>query len=80
MNLRPARNAFCSALGDVNATQTCPFCLQLYPYEVEYRCVQCDEPVCPFCIVEVKLEQRCCPSCAVSELEAEHGGAGDLEG
>ena len=42
--------------------EQCPACLQLYFYELEYRCGLCDEPVCPLCIV--RIEQRwVCPAC-----------------
>lgn len=46
-------------------TEQCPVCLQRYAYEVEYRCVDCDAPVCPFCVVAVRRTGRAwCPGCA----------------
>lgn len=29
--------------------EVCTVCLQVYVLEVEVRCVDCDEPRCPFC-------------------------------
>ena len=37
-------------------SERCPRCLQLYAYEVEFRCVDCDGPLCPFCVVTAKVE------------------------
>jgi hypothetical protein len=46
-------------------TERCPVCLQLYAYEVQVRCVDCDGPLCPCCAVEVRLDAvaRRCPGC-----------------
>jgi hypothetical protein len=42
----------------------CGFCAQRYADEVEYRCVACDTPVCPECVVVVRERgERYCPSC-----------------
>ena len=43
--------------------EQCPACLQLYSYELEYRCGLCDEPTCPVCVVRIE-EQWVCPDCA----------------
>lgn len=44
--------------------ETCGFCLQTYCYELEVRCVACDEPICPFCVaVHRLLAERTCPGC-----------------
>ncbi len=43
----------------------CEHCLQRYAVEVEYRCVACDGPVCPLCVVVVRAEAEVfCPDCA----------------
>ena len=46
-------------------SERCPVCLQLYAYEVQVRCTDCDGPLCPQCAVEVRLEMvaRRCPEC-----------------
>jgi hypothetical protein len=48
-----------------HANERCPACLQVYAYEVQVRCVDCDGPLCPLCAVEVRLEllQHRCPDC-----------------
>lgn len=52
------------APGETAAQQEqCPACLQLYRYELEYRCVLCDEPLCPLCVMRVR-ETWACPGCA----------------
>lgn len=40
-------------------------CLQSYHYELEYRCVDCDQPLCPDCVVRVSVEvaELHCPDC-----------------
>jgi hypothetical protein len=30
--------------------EQCPHCHQLYAYELEIRCTECDEPSCPHCV------------------------------
>jgi hypothetical protein len=30
--------------------EQCPHCHQLYAYEIEVRCPDCDEPSCPHCM------------------------------
>ena len=30
--------------------EQCPHCHQLYAYELEIRCAECDEPGCPHCM------------------------------
>lgn len=35
-------------------SEVCDFCLQRYAWEVEVRCVACDRPVCPVCVVTVR--------------------------
>jgi hypothetical protein len=44
----------------------CPHCEQAYSYEVEVRCYDCDEPICPMCIVQVD-EHVFCPDCREAE-------------
>jgi hypothetical protein len=42
--------------------EDCPHCEQTYSYRAEARCVECDAPICPMCMVRV--EQRLlCPDC-----------------
>ena len=44
--------------------ETCEFCVQQYSVEVEYRCVDCDRPVCPMCVITVRERHRVwCPEC-----------------
>jgi len=42
-----------------NAHEQCSSCLQLYAYEYEVRCVQCDGAACQFCAVRVEGEWIC---------------------
>ncbi|MCB9730623.1 MAG: hypothetical protein H6746_19285 [Deltaproteobacteria bacterium] len=37
------------------AAERCPHCLQTYVYELEVRCVDCDGPACPLCVVDVRV-------------------------
>lgn len=42
----------------------CSHCLRAHHLEVSVRCVQCDQPVCPLCVVTVRrAETIVCPSC-----------------
>lgn len=49
--------------------ETCPTCLQLYALEAQVRCVDCDQPFCPFCIVEVRAQPLLhrCGDCSESD-------------
>jgi hypothetical protein len=44
--------------------EECPHCLQAFHYEALYVCRECDEPVCPACMVTI-FESRMvvCPRC-----------------
>ncbi|MFP4071817.1 MAG: hypothetical protein ACLFTB_07185 [Desulfovibrionales bacterium] len=47
--------------------ETCSFCLQHYSYEMEYRCRECDAPVCPMCTTHAHEEAVTCPDCHCGE-------------
>lgn len=44
-------------------TEVCPACNHLYLYETEYRCFDCDGPLCPMCVVETTAVDISCPTC-----------------
>lgn len=46
--------------------EECPHCGQLYIYEVEFRCIECDGPGCPHCQVLSKAGRLVCVACASS--------------
>lgn len=48
--------------------EECPHCGQLYAYEVEVRCPDCDGPSCPQCLV-THTEYRICVDCSVDAKE-----------
>ena len=49
-------------------TEQCEHCAQRYHYEVEVRCVACDGPLCPHCVVIVKTtRERHCAGCVEAE-------------
>jgi hypothetical protein len=43
--------------------RTCSECHGTHAYEIEARCVACDRPFCPICIVVIAGEVFC-PGCA----------------
>ncbi|HXT20294.1 MAG TPA: hypothetical protein VN923_06065 [Thermoanaerobaculia bacterium] len=55
----------------------CPHCLQLYHYELEVRCADCDGPLCPSCAARLSIEvvELHCPDCG----DAERAGAASDE-
>lgn len=42
--------------------EECPHCGQLYAYEAEYRCPDCDGPTCVHCLV-LHEDRNVCPDC-----------------
>jgi DNA-directed RNA polymerase subunit RPC12/RpoP len=45
-------------------SEICEFCLQSYSYEMQYRCLYCESPVCPICVLHVWEKQKIlCPDC-----------------
>ncbi|MGH7481352.1 MAG: hypothetical protein ACRELV_04305 [Longimicrobiales bacterium] len=56
-------------------TEVCAACEQRYLYELEYRCVECDAPLCPICAVSVRARRtvRCvdCHDAAASDRRPE---------
>lgn len=50
--------------------ERCPSCLQGYALEVEVRCVDCDAPGCPHCMIRVRERVAAwCPDCQPAEDE-----------
>lgn len=50
-------------------TESCAVCHQRYTYELEYRCYDCDSPICPVCVVTVHKHGRgYCPGCTPDDL------------
>ena len=50
--------------------EECQHCHQLYAYELEVRCPECDEPGCPHCVkqhVERGIVCVVCSDCEVTE-------------
>ena len=43
--------------------ELCVYCGQLYVYELEFRCPDCDEPSCPHCRTMHPEGRHVCPSC-----------------
>lgn len=49
-------------------TESCPFCEASYAFEAGYYCVDCDQPVCPICIIEAHASREIyCPQCRPQE-------------
>ncbi|MDW7772099.1 MAG: hypothetical protein SCH71_04325 [Desulfobulbaceae bacterium] len=53
----------------VQGKEKCPFCLQIYLYEEEYRCIDCDSPVCPHCASRFEKSAQC--PCCISKDKGE---------
>lgn len=49
--------------------EECSHCGQLYAYEAEYRCSDCDGPMCMHCVA-VHEERRVCPDCTSTPRKA----------
>lgn len=44
--------------------ENCPHCGQIYAYELEYRCPDCDGPCCAHCKKQHQEDARhVCPEC-----------------
>jgi hypothetical protein len=43
--------------------EECVYCGQLYPYELEFRCPECDSPSCPHCRQAHARSHQVCPAC-----------------
>jgi hypothetical protein len=48
----------------------CPHCGQLYIYELEFRCPDCDGPCCIHCKAKHAEGHHVCPECVTSGAEA----------
>lgn len=44
-------------------TEVCPACHHLYLFETEYRCADCDGPICSDCVLERVSLTVVCPAC-----------------
>jgi hypothetical protein len=64
----------------LTGSELCPHCEQRYALEMEVRCVDCDAPACPLCVVHVRARRvRVCPPCdsaAARVAPAQHRGRG----
>lgn len=48
----------------LSGEELCTHCLHTYAYAVESRCNDCDEPVCPHCLVVIDAhDEVLCPIC-----------------
>jgi hypothetical protein len=54
--------------------EQCPDCLQLYAYEFELRCYDCDASLCPFCVFHMDAHWLC-----FGCKEATNARPGDVE-
>lgn len=43
--------------------EECPHCGQVYAYEIEFRCPDCDGPSCPHCKQRHSAGRFVCPGC-----------------
>jgi hypothetical protein len=43
--------------------EECPQCGEFYALELEFRCPDCDEPLCPHCRIRHTAVHFVCPSC-----------------
>ena len=51
--------------------EECPHCGQLYAYEAEFRCPDCDSPSCPHCKRRHADDRDVCPECVAGCEDAE---------
>lgn len=52
--------------------ERCDFCLERYVYEMEVRCLHCDRPVCPMCVVTItERRERVCAECGPATADGE---------
>jgi len=51
--------------------EECPHCGQLYAYEVQFRCPDCDGPCCPHCKRKLTDDRAVCPACVEASVQAE---------
>jgi hypothetical protein len=57
----------------LSGDEDCPHCGQLYAYEIEFRCPECDTPGCPHCR-HVHLQGHIvCPGCVAATEEHGNG-------
>jgi len=48
----------------LDAEIQCEHCLQHYSRDIRYHCLECDQPVCPLCVVVVQeTAEIFCPQC-----------------
>ena len=54
---------------DPGEIETCEFCLQRYSYDMQYRCIVCDAPVCPLCACCMwEVKDVWCPECNKAKM------------
>jgi hypothetical protein len=57
----------------LSGDELCAHCGQLYAYEVEFRCPECDSPSCPHCRIKHSKGHHVCITCVDVAEESEHG-------
>jgi hypothetical protein len=60
----------------LSGDEECPHCHQLYAYEVEVRCPECDGPSCPHCVLRIVERGMVCVVCHASPAEKEETAGG----
>jgi hypothetical protein len=54
--------------------EECPHCGQLYVYELEFRCPDCDTPSCPHCTSKHADDRVVCVVCVARGPANDQGG------
>ena len=60
----------------LSGDEECPHCHQLYAYEIEVRCPECDGPSCPHCVDYVESGVVCAGCREQREAIEEPGDGG----
>lgn len=59
----------------LSGSEMCPFCLQVYVLEMEWRCCGCDAPLCPCCMGERReAGVETCIGCGEEDADEESWG------
>lgn len=56
--------------------EQCPHCHQLYAYEIEVRCPECDGPSCPQCVMQHVQRGLVCVVCSESPEDTQETARG----
>jgi DNA-directed RNA polymerase subunit RPC12/RpoP len=66
--MKPKRDSAADPWWSKPGPELCEFCLHTFQVEAGYYCADCDRPICPVCVLQIRERHSVsCPDCSTTE-------------